>query len=150
MSASTFADWRPPRDARASDYDVHRGKGTAIVIDNGSSTCRVGWADESSPRLVFDNIVCEPKNKKKGHEHYYVGNDITSEVLRRYVARSPLERGIVTSLETQVKLLLDPICTHGESIPVLATYPASFFRPIIFFLVSLHLALPPPPSSRWA
>ncbi|KAI9317057.1 hypothetical protein BX666DRAFT_137722 [Dichotomocladium elegans] len=41
-----------------TDYvESYQGTDTAIVIDNGSNQCRAGWADESTPSLVFDNVV---------------------------------------------------------------------------------------------
>ena len=46
------------RDVRASplpyhSYDNYRGSKTPIVIDNGGCKCRMGWAGEADPRLVY-------------------------------------------------------------------------------------------------
>lgn len=68
------------------------------------ATLRAGWATAAAPRLVFDNIVCEPKTRKKEAE-FYVGNDITLDVLNRCVAHAPSEQGVVAHFETQERLL---------------------------------------------
>ena len=46
------------RDVKASplpyhSYDTFRGSKTPIVIDNGGWECRMGWAGEADPRLVY-------------------------------------------------------------------------------------------------
>ena len=55
MALHTFKDVRRAPDARAADYV--RGSHAPIVIDNGSSWCRAGWASDAAPRLIFDNLV---------------------------------------------------------------------------------------------
>lgn len=35
---------------------------TALVIDNGSETCKVGFAGDDNPRAVFPSIVGHPKH----------------------------------------------------------------------------------------
>lgn len=34
----------------------------ALVIDNGSETCKVGFAGDDAPRAVFPSIVGHPKH----------------------------------------------------------------------------------------
>ncbi|RWV88676.1 hypothetical protein GW17_00049215, partial [Ensete ventricosum] len=36
---------------------------TPIVIDNGGSSFRIGWAGESDPRVTFRNVVQRPRHK---------------------------------------------------------------------------------------
>jgi hypothetical protein len=34
---------------------------TAVVIDNGSGTCKAGFAGDDAPRSVFSTVVGRPK-----------------------------------------------------------------------------------------
>ncbi|XP_061363724.1 actin-related protein 5 isoform X2 [Gastrolobium bilobum] len=47
---------------RQSDYNLFSSH-TPIVIDNGASYFRIGWAGETEPRVVFRNIVQRPRHK---------------------------------------------------------------------------------------
>ena len=63
-----FADVVGPGDKVCEDYKANRkslkSSQTSIVIDNGSYQCRVGWANESSPRFVFRNASTRARGKK--------------------------------------------------------------------------------------
>ncbi|KAM1020030.1 hypothetical protein ACFX13_042080 [Malus domestica] len=45
-----------PKIQRQSDYRRFPSS-TPIVIDNGASYFRIGWAGETEPRVIFRNIV---------------------------------------------------------------------------------------------
>ena len=57
-----------------------------IVIDNGSSLCRIGFANADAPRAVF------PSSVSVG-QHHLAGYQATHPMIR------PLERGVVTDWE---------------------------------------------------
>lgn len=60
--------WRPdaPRNERQKKQEfIGSLKGSAIVIDNGSYHCRVGWAHEKSPVLDFRALLHRPKSKAR-------------------------------------------------------------------------------------
>ncbi|KAG6758325.1 hypothetical protein POTOM_038668 [Populus tomentosa] len=47
---------------RQTDYNLYSST-TPIVIDNGASNFRIGWAGENDPRVIFRNIVQRPRHK---------------------------------------------------------------------------------------
>ncbi|PPS11699.1 hypothetical protein GOBAR_AA08941 [Gossypium barbadense] len=47
---------------RQTDYNRFPPS-TPIVIDNGASYFRIGWAGETEPRVIFRNIVQRPRHK---------------------------------------------------------------------------------------
>ncbi|XP_073113222.1 actin-related protein 5 isoform X3 [Elaeis guineensis] len=62
--------WRPSRQA---DYDCF-SSATPIVIDNGGSAFRIGWAGELDPRVTFRNVVQRPRHKTTGETVTIVGD----------------------------------------------------------------------------
>nr|XP_027214536.1 actin-related protein 5-like [Penaeus vannamei] len=54
------------KDARSVQDPIHEYgpnyKGVPLIIDNGSYNCRVGWAIDQEPRVVFRN--CYAKHRK--------------------------------------------------------------------------------------
>lgn len=61
------------RPSRQSDYDRFSPT-TPIVIDNGGSAFRIGWAGESDPRVTFRNVVQRPRHKATGETVTIVGD----------------------------------------------------------------------------
>uniref|UniRef100_A0A453DXL4 Actin-related protein 5 n=1 Tax=Aegilops tauschii subsp. strangulata TaxID=200361 RepID=A0A453DXL4_AEGTS len=53
-----------------------------IVIDNGASTFRIGWAGEAEPRVSFRNIVQRPRHRSSGETVTVVGD--TDPALMKY------------------------------------------------------------------
>lgn len=60
---------RPPRETDFALIPTDR----PLVIDNGAYNCRVGWAGEAEPRLVFRNVVTRPRHKVSGETVNIVG-----------------------------------------------------------------------------
>ncbi|RAL45650.1 hypothetical protein DM860_009514 [Cuscuta australis] len=58
---------------RQSDYSSFPSS-CPIVIDNGASYFRIGWAGESDPRVIFRNIVQRPRHKTTGETVTIVGD----------------------------------------------------------------------------
>ncbi|KAL8251906.1 hypothetical protein R6Q59_035599 [Mikania micrantha] len=61
------------RTQRQTDYDLIPPS-CPIVIDNGASYFRIGWAGESEPRIIFRNIVQRPRHKITGETVTIVGD----------------------------------------------------------------------------
>ncbi|KAI3751349.1 hypothetical protein L2E82_22432 [Cichorium intybus] len=61
------------RTQRQSDYNLIPSS-CPIVIDNGASYFRMGWAGESEPRIIFRNIVQRPRHKITGETVTIVGD----------------------------------------------------------------------------
>jgi hypothetical protein len=45
------------------EEDMDKDDIAALVIDNGSGMCKVGFAQDDSPKGVFPSIVGRPKNQ---------------------------------------------------------------------------------------
>uniref|UniRef100_A0A5B7CCI8 Actin-related protein 5 n=1 Tax=Davidia involucrata TaxID=16924 RepID=A0A5B7CCI8_DAVIN len=58
---------------RQSDYNLFPSS-CPIVIDNGGSYFRIGWAGETDPRIIFRNIVQRPRHKTTGETVTIVGD----------------------------------------------------------------------------
>ncbi|KAK4484882.1 hypothetical protein RD792_007483 [Penstemon davidsonii] len=58
---------------RQSDYSSFPSS-HPIVIDNGGSYFRIGWAGESEPRVIFRNIIQRPRHKITGETVTVVGD----------------------------------------------------------------------------
>jgi actin beta/gamma 1 len=89
--------------ARASAPDV-----VAVVIDGGSSTCKVGLAGEEAPRSIFPSIVARPRvrsgrgrpnERDDADETVFVGDEAARRALLTsdYESRYPMSRGIVNN-----------------------------------------------------
>lgn len=99
-------DWvRPTRTPYTEDL-----KAKAIVIDNGSYHCRVGWAGETNPRVDFRSVYTKARNKTTGVSRRVVGDFDPSHIskaweLSRTQLRSPFDGDIVSNFDTQETLL---------------------------------------------
>ncbi|KAI9106267.1 hypothetical protein DFS34DRAFT_699834 [Phlyctochytrium arcticum] len=94
----------PPQTA-TYDYGAFRGSETAIVIDNGSSHLRAGWAGDSSPRrmfsfssIQFDNFIAKFKSKALG-DVQLVGNDVYTGNIKSN-SKTMFDGGAVTNSGT--------------------------------------------------
>lgn len=81
------------------------GSGVPIVIDNGTATCRAGFANSKSPDLVFDNIFSKYKSRSVNRTFHTVGEDVQIDPLAKAVARSPYESNIITNWDAMEGIL---------------------------------------------
>ncbi|XP_051222352.1 actin-related protein 5 isoform X2 [Lolium perenne] len=90
---------RPPRQTDFARFPAS----TPIVIDNGASTFRIGWAGEAEPRLAFRNIVQRPRHRSSGETVTVVGD--ADPALMKYFdctrtsIRSPFDDDVVFQFE---------------------------------------------------
>ncbi|KAK1223487.1 hypothetical protein PQX77_013645 [Marasmius sp. AFHP31] len=77
----------------------------AIVIDNGSGTCKAGFAGDDSPRAMFPSIVghTEQAMTRAGDQDIYVGYEAQAKrgTLR---LRHPIENGIIRNWEDMERI----------------------------------------------
>ncbi|CAB4384302.1 unnamed protein product [Rhizophagus irregularis] len=113
----------------ATDYESFAfNKGIPIVIDNGSYQCRVGWANDVSPRLQFDSMVSKYRDRKINQSVLLVGNDIYTDATAKSNAKSAFDGNVVYNFET-MEYILDYIFfklginTDKVYHPVLMTEP---------------------------
>ncbi|KAL5717305.1 Actin-related protein 5 [Ranunculus cassubicifolius] len=96
------------RPERQSDYN-YIPRSCPIVIDNGASTFRIGWAGESDPRITFRNVVLRPRHKGTGETVTIVG-DHDPALLKyfdcsRASHRSPFDSNVVYQFEIMEYIL---------------------------------------------
>ncbi|XP_050250520.1 actin-related protein 5 isoform X1 [Quercus robur] len=114
---------------RQSDYHLFPST-TPIVIDNGASYFRIGWAGETEPRVIFRNIVQRPRHKATGETVTIVGDH--DPALLRYFdctrsgPRSAFDSNVVYQFEIMEYILdfaFDRLGANGSQIdhPVLIT-----------------------------
>lgn len=83
-----------------------------LVIDNGSYQCRVGWATQKEPLLIFKNLIAKPRRERgKKDGETQVGNDITNIEAVRFQLKTQFDRNVVTHFEAQEQVF-DYMFTH--------------------------------------
>lgn len=93
---------------RQSDYSSFNSS-HPIVIDNGASYFRIGWAGENEPRVIFRNIVQRPRHKTTGETVTVVGDH--NPALLKYFdctrsgPRSAFESNVVYQFEIMEYIL---------------------------------------------
>ncbi|KAE8682073.1 Actin-related protein 5 [Hibiscus syriacus] len=114
---------------RQTDYNRFPSS-TPIVIDNGASYFRIGWAGETEPRVIFRNIIQRPRHKSTGETVTVVGDHDTA--LLRYFdctrsgPRSAFDGNVVFQFEIMEYILdfaFDRLGANGARIdhPILIT-----------------------------
>ena len=101
---------------------------TAVVIDNGSGTCKAGFAGDDAPRSVFSTMVGRPKVPGimvgLDQKEVYVGEEAQQKrgVLK---IETPIEHGIVTNWDDMEKVwhhtLYSELRVSPEEHPILMT-----------------------------
>lgn len=89
--------------------DGIRLRKTPIIIDNGSYECRVGWASDESPRMIFKNVTAKQRGKKESEVQ--VGNDIANIEAVRWLLKTQFDRNVVTHFDIQ-EHIFDHIFSH--------------------------------------
>lgn len=105
----TIPDLNKEPDEFFAYSDSTRLRKTPIVIDNGSFECRVGWAIDESPRMVFKNITAKQRGKKESEVQ--VGNDIANIEAVRWLVKTQFDRNVVTHFDIQEQIF-DHIFSH--------------------------------------
>jgi actin-related protein len=72
----------------------------AIVIDNGTDSCKVGFAGDSSPFSVVPTVIAVNSNTND----CYVGNDISKAQGVNFKVKRPMQYGIVVDWTSMEKI----------------------------------------------
>ena len=84
-----------------NSYDAHRGKGTPLVIDNGSTHLRFGFATSSSPRSGL-NMVAKYKERRTNKPLLLFGEGVDVESGAKTQAKTPWEGDVLLNFDALV------------------------------------------------
>lgn len=74
-----------------------------IVVDNGSSTCRAGFAGDDAPEAVFSNVIGRRKHEIGLNSKNYIGDEAQDK--RELLALTyPVEHGIIVKWDDMEKI----------------------------------------------
>ena len=101
---------------------------TALVIDNGTSTIKAGFAGDDAPRALFPTIVGKPKKSKakniKDCTDVYFGYDLDT-ISDSIITSNPIEEGYVKNWDDMEKIweytLVNQLWVAPEEHPILLT-----------------------------
>ncbi|KAH9064981.1 chromatin remodeling complex subunit [Lactarius vividus] len=79
-------------------YDTHRSAHTPLIIDNGSSSLRFGFATSTTPQIA-PNIVSKYKERKAGKQLLLFGDAVDAESGARSQAKTPWEGDVLLNFD---------------------------------------------------
>jgi hypothetical protein len=82
-------------------YDPHRDAHTPLVIDNGSTSLKFGFATSTKPQ-VASNIVSKYKERKAGKQLLLFGDAVDAEGGARSQAKTPWEGDVLLNFDALV------------------------------------------------
>lgn len=95
-----------PAPPSSTDYDSHSLAHTPLILDNGATTLRAGWATDTSPRLVTDNIGARYRDRKVNETYLLAGSESYVDASSRSGVRSAFEGDVVCNFD-QMEHMLD-------------------------------------------
>ncbi|KAI0286426.1 actin-like ATPase domain-containing protein [Russula brevipes] len=97
-TVSTLPILSPPSIPPSLSYDSHRTAHTPLVIDNGSTSLRFGFATSTTPQ-VAPNIVSKFKERKAGKQLLLFGDAVDAEGGARSQAKTPWEGDVLLNFD---------------------------------------------------
>jgi actin-related protein 5 len=94
-----------PSIPRIDSYDDYRGQYTPLIIDNGSTNLRFGFATSSSPH-TGTNVIAKYKERKSNRPLLLFGDAIDVESGAKGQARAPWEGDVLLNFDALVCLPL--------------------------------------------
>ncbi|KAG2023710.1 chromatin remodeling complex subunit [Coprinopsis cinerea AmutBmut pab1-1] len=88
----------PSLPIQAESYDVHRENGTPLIIDNGATTLRWGFATSSTP-YTGPNAIAKYKERRTNKPLLLFGEGIDTESGARGQARTPWEGDVLLNFD---------------------------------------------------
>lgn len=105
-----------PGPSISTDYtSAFASTSTPIVLDNGSSRFRAGWASEHArgPRIDVENIVAKYRDRKTNKNIALAGAQIYCDTLAKQTAKSPFEGDVVCNFDAMETMLDYAFTTLG-------------------------------------
>jgi len=103
LAVFTLPILSPPSIPPSLPYDAHRSAHTPLVIDNGSTSLRFGFATSKTPQ-VAPNIVSKYKERKAGKQLLLFGDAVDAEGGARSQAKTPWEGDVLLNFDALVSL----------------------------------------------
>ncbi|CAF4106100.1 unnamed protein product [Adineta steineri] len=100
-----------------------------IVIDNGSSIIRAGFAGDDAPQVILQNVIHRQRHispqSDTSHSDYFIGNKLFKDRDTSLNCSYPMEHGIVTNWDDMEKIwhhiFVSELRIKPEEHPVLLT-----------------------------
>jgi actin-related protein len=90
----------PPPDP-FEDWRTHPAS-QAIVFDNGASFFRAGWAGESDPRVISENVVSKYRDRKTNTHVVLAGNAVYADANAKLNIKFPYEGDVLCAIDAVV------------------------------------------------
>ncbi|KAK7468429.1 Actin-related protein 5 [Stygiomarasmius scandens] len=90
----TLPTFPPP----AEDYTPHRNQRTPLIIDNGSTTLRWGFATSPAPRFG-PNIIAKYKERKSNRPLILFGEAVECEAAVKSQGKTPWEGDVLLNFD---------------------------------------------------
>lgn len=88
---------------------------SAIVVDNGASTMRAGWAAEDGPRIVNENVVARYKDRKTNRNVLLAGSEAYADATSRAAIKSPFEGDVLVNFDQMVRPVPSPSTSRARN-----------------------------------
>ncbi|KAI0056771.1 actin-like ATPase domain-containing protein [Artomyces pyxidatus] len=88
----------PPSLSAPSSYEPHGDEHTPLIIDNGSTTLRFGFATSDTPR-TSSNIVAKYKERKQGRQLLLFGDAVDVESGAKAQGKTPWEGDVLLNFD---------------------------------------------------
>lgn len=93
-------------------YDSLRGTNTPLVIDNGSTNLRFGFATASDP-ISTPNVIAKFKDRKQNKPLLLMGDAVDIESGAKSQSRYPWEGDVLLNFDALVSLVSFKGCLPG-------------------------------------
>ena len=97
-----------PNPLVPQSYEEFRGKDTPLVIDNGSTSLRFGFATSAEP-LYATNVVAKFRERKSNKPLLLFGDAIDVESGARSQARTPWEGDVLLNFDAMVSCFMNQL-----------------------------------------
>jgi actin-related protein 5 len=92
-----------PVPSPPDDYNPHRGQQTPLVIDNGATTLRWGFATSDVPRTA-PNMCARYKERKGNRQMLVFGDAVEVESAAKSQLRTPWEGDVLLNFDALVSI----------------------------------------------